>query len=106
MSIIKQMEKILSEGDTAAAEQLIHDDYQFLMHSTGKTLGKKDVVSWISMKDVKKDNVRVLFENDEVGFEHAMVTFNDGNKEAVMTYYKYKDGKVVHQETGATKLSQ
>ena len=106
MSIIKQMEKILSEGDTAAAEQLIHDDYQFLMHSTGKTLGKKDVVSWIGMKDVKKDKVRVLFENDEVGFEHAMVTFNDGNKEAVMTYYKYKDGKVVHQETGATKLSQ
>ena len=106
MSIIKQMEKILSEGDTARAEQLIHDDYQFLMHSTGKTLGKKDVVSWIGMKDVKKDNVRVLFENDEVGFEHAMVTFNDGNKEAVMTYYKFKDGKVVHQETGATKISQ
>jgi ketosteroid isomerase-like protein len=106
MSIIKQMEKILSEGDTAGAEQLIHDDYQFLMHSSGKTLGKKDVVSWIGMKDVKKNNVRVLFENDEVGFEHAMVTFNDGNKEAVMTYYKYKDGKVVHQETGATKLSQ
>ena len=104
MSIIKQMEKILSEGDTAAAEQLIHDDYQFLMHSTGKTLGKKDVVSWIGMKDVKKDNVRVLFENDEVGFEHAMVTFNDGNKEAVMTYYKYKDGKVAYMETGATKL--
>jgi|TARA_B100001063_G_C16715408_1_gene530420 ketosteroid isomerase-like protein len=106
MSIIKQMEKILSEGDTAGAEQLIHDDYQFLMHSSGKTLGKKDVVSWIGMKDVKKDNVRVLFENDEVGFEHAMVTFNDGNKEAVMTYYKFKDGKVVHQETGATKLPQ
>ena len=33
-----------------------------------------------------------------------MVTFNDGNKEAVMSYYKFKDGKVVHQETGATKL--
>ena len=106
MSIIKQMEKILSEGDTAGAEQLIHDDYQFLMHSSGKTLGKKDVVSWIGMKDVKKDNVRVLFENDDVGFEHAMVTFNDGNKEAVMTYYKFKDGKVIHQETGATKLTQ
>ena len=105
MSIIKKMETILSEGDTAAAEQVIHDDYQFLMHSTSKTLGKKDVVSWIGMKDVKKENVRILFENNEVGFEHAMVTFNDGNKEAVMTYYKFKDGKVIHQETGATKIS-
>ena len=56
------------------------------------------------MKDVKKENVRVLLENDEIGFEHAFVSYNDGNKEAVMSYYKYKDGKVVYQETGATKM--
>ena len=104
MSIIEKMTKIVNEGDTAGAEHLIHDDYQFLMHSTGKSLTKKDVVGWVSMKDVKKSNVRVLFENEDVGFEHAMVTFNDGNKEAVMTYYKFKDGKVAFQETGATKL--
>ena len=104
MSIIEKMTKIVNEGDTAGAEQLIHDDFKFLIHLSGNTLSKKDVVEWIGKKDVKKDNVRVLFENNEVGFEHAMVTFNDGNKEAVMSYYKFKDGKVFHQETGATKL--
>ncbi len=104
VSIIEKMTKIVNEGDTVGAEQLIHDDYKFLMHASGKTLTKKDVVGWVGMKDVKKSNVRVLFENDEVGFEHAMVTFNDGNKEAVMSYYKFKDGKVAYQETGATKL--
>ena len=106
MSIIEKMTKIVNEGDTSGAEQLIHDDFKFLMHSSGKSLTKKDVISWVGMKDVKKNNVRILFENNEVGFEHAMVTFNDGNKEAVMTYYKFKDGKVLHQETGATKLSK
>ena len=104
MSIIEKMTKIVNDGDVATGEQIIHDDYQFLMHSSGKSLTKKDVVGWVGMKDVKKSNVRVLFENNEVGFEHAMVTFNDGNKEAVMTYYKFKDGKVAYQETGATKL--
>ena len=104
MSIIEKMTKIVNEGDTAGAEELIHDDYQFLMHSSGKSLTKKDVVGWVGMKDVKKSNLRVLFENDEVGFEHAFVSYKDGNKEAVMTYYKFKDGKVVYQETGATKL--
>ena len=99
------MSKIVNDGDTAGAEQLIHDDYQFLMHSSGKSLTKKDVVGWVGLKDVKKSNVIVLFENDAVGFEHAMVNFNDGNKEAVMTYYKFKAGKVVYQETGATKIS-
>ena len=106
MSIIEKMTKIINEGDIAGAEELIHDDFQFLMHSSGKSLSKKDVVGWVGMKDVKKSNVRILFENNEVGFEHSMVDFNDGNKEAVMTYYKFKDGKVVHQETGATKLSK
>ena len=106
MSIIEKMTKIINEGDSAGAEELIHDDFQFLMHSSGKSLSKKDVVGWVGMKDVKKSNVRILFENSEVGFEHSMVDFNDGNKEAVMTYYKFKDGKVIHQETGATKLSK
>ena len=106
MSIIEKMTKIVNEGDTAGAEELIHDDYQFLMHSSGKSLTKKDVVGWVGMKDVKKSNLRVLFEKYEVGLEHAMVTCNDGNKEAVMTYYKFKDGKVLPQETGATKLSK
>ena len=106
MSIIEKKSKIVNDGDSAGAEQLIHDDFQFLMHSSGKSLSKNDVVSWFGIQHVKKSNVRVLFENDEVGFEHAMVTFNDGNKEAVMTYYKFKDGKVLHQETGATKLSK
>ena len=104
MSIIEKMIQIVNEGDAAGAEELIHDDYQFLMHSSGKSLTKKDVVGWVGMKDVKKSNVRILFENNEVGFEHSMVNFNDGNKEAVMTYYKFKDGKVVRQETGATKM--
>jgi len=104
MSIIEKMTKVVNDGDTNQAKELIHDDYKFLMHSSGKTLNKQDVVNWVGMKDVKKEKVRVLFENNEVGFEHAFVSYNDGNKEAVMSYYKYKDGKVVYQETGATKI--
>ena len=104
MSIIEKMAKAVNEGDQNIAKEMIHDDYKFLMHSSGKSLTKEDVVKWVGMKDVKKEKVRILFENDEVGFEHALASYKDGNKEAVMTYYKYKDGKVVYMETGATKL--
>ena len=48
--------------------------------------------------------MRVVFETDEFGFDQSFVSYKDGNKEAVMTYYKFKDGKVAYQETGATKL--
>ena len=104
MSLIQKMHKFINDGDTKMASEVIHDDYKFLMHASGKTLTKADIVKWVGMKDVKKEKVRVLFENDEVGFEHAFASYSDGNKEAVMTYYKFKDGKVVYMETGATKL--
>ena len=90
MSKIEKISKIINEGDTAGAEQLIHNDYQFLMHSSGNKLGKQDILKWLGMKDVQMEKVRVLFENDEVGFGHAFTS--------------YKDGKVVYMETGATKL--
>ncbi len=104
MSIIQKLVKAVNAGDENGAKEIIHNDFKFLMHASGKTLSKDDVVKWVGMKDVKLDKERILFENNEVGFMHAIASFKDGNKEAVMSYYKFKDGKIVHQETGATKL--
>ena len=59
MSIIEKMTKIINEGDTSAGEQLIHDDYHFLMHASGKKLNKQDVLKWLGMKDVKKEKIRI-----------------------------------------------
>ena len=74
MSIIEKMAKIVNDGDVTAGEQLIHDDYQFLMHSSGNKLGKQDILKWLGVKDVQMEKVRVLFENDEVGFGHAFTS--------------------------------
>jgi len=104
MSILKKFNKALAECDANLANEIIHDDFKFLLHSSSNTLGKKEVIEWLKTGDVKRSNVRILFENDEVGFEHSFVTFNDGNKEAVISYVKFKDGKIIHQETGATKM--
>ena len=106
MSILEKYNKAIDNCDANLANEIIHDDFKFLLHSSGKTLGKKEVIEWLKTGDVKRSNVRILFENNEVGFEHSFVTFNDGNKEAVMNYLKFKDGKIIHQETGATKISK
>ena len=104
MSIINKLTRAIADRNGNLAKEVIHDDFKFLMHASGKTLGKQDVINWLKSGDVKEKNVRILFENNEVGFMHAIASFKDGNKEAVMSYYKFKDGKIVHQETGATKL--
>ena len=106
MSIIEKLNKAMDDKDEAALREIMHDDYAFTMHKTGNVLKKDDVVKWAMSGDIKREKARIIYENDEIGVEHAFVTFNDGNKEAVMGVYKYKDGKVIAFETGATPMSK
>ena len=104
MSILAKYNAAMEAKDEAAMNEILHDDYKFTMHASGKVLSKADVIKWAMSGDINRSKVRVLFENDEVGVEHSFVTFNDGNTEAVMAVFKYKDGKIISLETGATKL--
>ncbi len=36
MSIIQKLVKAVNEGDTNSAKEIMHDDFKFLMHSSGK----------------------------------------------------------------------
>ena len=67
--------------------------------------GKTGMIEAINKGFMKVDKYRILYENDEIGFDHSIVTYaEDGNKEALMCYWKFKDGKIIELETGATKI--
>ena len=106
MSILKRYTDAIDKKDEATMNELLHDDFKFTMHKSGNSLGKADVIKWAMSGDINQDKVRVVYENDEVGVHHSLVTFNDGNVEAVMAVYRYKDGKRVSLETGATPMSK
>ena len=106
MSILAKMDAAMTAKDEAAMNEIFHDDYKFTMHASGNVLSKADVIKWAMSGDINRDKVRVLYENDEIGVEHAFVSFNDGNTEAVMAVYKYQNGKVISLETGATKIQK
>ena len=106
MSMLEKYTKAIDNKDETTMNELLHDDFKFTMHKSGNTLGKADVIKWAMSGDINQDKVRIVYENDEVGVHHSVVTFNDGNVEAVMAVYKYKDGKIISLETGATKLSK
>ena len=104
MSILKKYTEAIDKKDEATMNELLHDDFKFTMHKSGNVLNKSDVMKWAMSGDINQDKVRIVYENDEVGVHHAFVTFNDGNVEAVMAVYKYKDGKIASLETGATPI--
>ena len=104
MSIIERLGIAIDKKDKNTMKELLHDDYKFTMHASGNVLKKQDVIDWAMSDDIKRDKVRILYENDEVGIEHAFVTFSDGNVQAVMGIYMFKDGQVIEMETGATNI--
>ena len=104
MSLLKRYTDAIDKKDEATMNELLHDDFKFTMHKSGNSLGKTDVIKWAMSGDIKQDKSRIVYENNEIGVHHSIVTFNDGNVEAVMAVYKYKDGKIISLETGATKL--
>ena len=104
MSILAKYNSAMENKDEAAMNEVLHDDYAFLMHKSGNVLKKADVIKWAMSGDIKRDKTRIIYENNEIGIEHAFVTFDDGNVEAVMAVFKYKDGKIISLETGATPM--
>ena len=106
MSILKRYTDAIANKDEATMNELLHDDFKFTMHKSGNSLGKTDVIKWAMSGDINQDKSRVVYENNEVGIHHSLVTFNDGNVEAVMAVYKYNNGKIISLETGATPLSK
>ena len=105
MSILEKINKAIDEIDTVTMSELIHDDFEFYFHSSGTSIGKNELLEWVKSGDVKNEKPsRVLFENEEVGFDHSIVSFSDGKRQAVMAHYKFKDGKVIFMETAATNL--
>ena len=104
MSILENYSNAIKNKDETLMNQLLHDDFKFTMHKSGNVLSKGDVIKWAMSGDIKQDKTRVVYENDEVGVHHAFVTFDDGNVEAVMAVYKYKNVKIMSLETGATPM--
>ena len=44
MSILERMNKAIEDVDTAAMEELIHDDFKFYFHSSGANIGKNEII--------------------------------------------------------------
>ena len=104
MSILEKYSNAFINKDETAMNEVLHDDYKFTMHASGNVLSKQDVIKWALSDDINRDKVRIVYENDEIGIEHSFVTFSDGNTQAVMAVFKFKDGKIISLETGATNM--
>ena len=105
MSLLQKWSQAIDDSDVNAMSELLHDDFEFTLHSAGKILSKQNVIDWVASDDIVTSNNRILYENYEVGVNHVVVTFkSDGNVQGVLAFLRFKDGKIWRQETGASNL--
>ncbi|MBT4407997.1 MAG: nuclear transport factor 2 family protein [Euryarchaeota archaeon] len=107
MSIIAAYNEAWDNNDAEALAEILHDEFVFNPHVGGMTMGKADLLGFAGSDNTPtSENNRILFENDEVGVSHSIIHFaNDSDSEAVLSFLRFKDGKIVSMETGATPLS-
>jgi hypothetical protein len=101
--------KAIEERDATHYTEILHDDYEFVRHQTGTTMNKTQMsemmISMMANSEVVINELRCIYENDEILVEHSLMGFPDGSKEAVMAVHTKKDGRLIRTETGATLLS-
>mgnify|MGYP001166175762 FL=1 len=106
MSILAKYQTAFESGDIAALEAILHDEFTFTPHVGDAVMKKKDILAFAGSDAVKTEKHRILYENSEVGVQHAIAHFsNDSTSEAVLSFHRFKDGMIFSTETGATPLS-
>lgn len=108
MSLYEKWQAAFNNKDIEAAKSLLHDDYTFVRHQSGTTMNKTQMLemmaSFMANDSITVNNPRCLYENDDVVVEHSVIDFPDGSREALLSFYELKDGKIFRAETGASLL--
>ena len=105
MSVIKQLWEAEENKDLVKFNEVMHEDFVWVKHSTGEEIGRDVLATWFMSDDAPiSENNRIIYENDEIGVAHGFVTFKDGSRQAVMVVYTIKDGRIIRSETGATDM--
>ncbi len=108
MSMHAKLSQTMTDRDTNAYKELLHEDVVFVFHKSGNEFGKAE---WMSMVEGMMGNEkfinessRCVYENDDIMVSHDFMSYPDDTREAVMAVAMLKDGKIIRFETGATSL--
>ena len=106
--LFEKYKKFWEEGDIEAFTSIIDPDIEIIMHSTG---GAIDPDLWMKritavvLSDAYAENIRCLYENDDIMIVHQITNAANGARDAVMYVFTKKNNMLVRLETGATPLA-
>ena len=108
MAIFEKFNEAWESRNIDKLAEYFHPDWEFHMHSTGAVIKleewKEFFGKMLQNPDVKRDNVRCIYENEDILVMHSIGTFPNGSRDAMMYVGLKRDGKIYRSETGSTPL--
>ncbi len=109
MEIYTEMAAAMRADDVDRYVALLHEDFRYVRHKSNDTLSRDQMAAllrkvWGGGNRTIED-MRCVYENDDVLVIHTRLTFQSGSREAAMIVNLKKDGKVIRTESGVSDLS-
>ena len=101
-------EKMVSSWDNTEISDyldLLHDDYEFVMHSTGQVSNMKKMDPDLIIKfmmSTEYESRRCIYENEDVLVKHRVAKYPGGAREAFLLVHLKKDALLFRTETRPT----
>jgi hypothetical protein len=109
MAIYTEMEAAMRADDADRYAALLADDFEYVRHKS------KDTIDRDAMRDLLKkvwrpgnriiEDVRCLYENDDILVVHMTLSFASGSREGAMVVHQKRHGRIVRIESGVSDLS-
>ena len=105
--LFEKYKQFWETGDIEAFTLIIDPEIEIIMHSTGGVIDPDlwlERITAVVLSDAYAENIRCLYENDDIMVVHQITNSANGTRDAVMYVFTKTDGLLTRLETGATPL--
>ena len=105
--LFEKYKQFWETGDIEAFTSIIDPEIEIIMHSTGGVIDPDlwlERIAAVALSDAYAENIRCLYENDDIMVVHQITNAANGTRDAVMYVFTKTNGMLTRLETGATPL--
>lgn len=105
--LFEKYKQFWKTGDIEAFTSIIDPEIEIIMHSTGGVIDPDlwlERITAVVLSDAYAENIRCLYENDDIMVVHQITNSANGTRDAVMYVFTKTEGMLTRVETGATPL--
>jgi ketosteroid isomerase-like protein len=109
MLIYDEMEAAMRTDDADAYAALLAEDFEYVRHKSQDSIDREAMRNLLAKVwragNRTIENMRCLYENDDILVVHMTLSFASGSREGAMIVHHKRDGRIVRIESGVSDLS-